>query len=162
MLDVRFASSLQIVLTLAAASRNGFEQLSSETLAAGIGSTASLTRRLLMPLARNGIVHAKLGKFGGIALAKDSSEITLGAIYRAAVGEKPLLAGRTDVPHLCDVSSRAEKYFALIAHEADAAMIAVLDRRSISESLDELLTLERTASAIGLPPRSRRRTKGTV
>lgn len=145
MLDVRFSTSLQMLLTLAAASRNGFGQLSSETLAAGIGSTSSLTRRLLIPLARHGMVRSKLGKYGGIALGKAAAEITLGAIYRAAVGEKPLLAGRTDVPHLCNVSSRAEKYFALIAREADAAMVAVLERRTLAESLDELLSIERAA-----------------
>jgi Rrf2 family transcriptional repressor of oqxAB len=152
MLDVRFSSALQMLLTLAAASRNGFQQLSSEALAAGIGSTSSLTRRLLVPLARNGIVRAKLGKNGGIALGKSSSEITLGAIYRAAVGEKPLLAGRTGVPHLCDVSSRAEKYFTVIAGEAEAAMIAILDSRTLDESLDELLSLERAQAT----PRSSR------
>lgn len=145
MLDVRFSTALQLLLTLAAASRNGFGQLSSEALAAGVGSTASLTRRLLLPLARDGLVRAKLGKHGGIALGRGAREITLGAIYRAAVGEKPVLAGRTGVPHLCDVSSRAEKYFALIAGEADAAMLAVLERRTLDESLDELLELERAA-----------------
>ena len=146
MLDVRFSTSLQLLLTLAAATRNGFEQLSSETLAAGIGSTASFTRRLLIPLTQHGIVRSKLGKYGGVFLAKKADEITLGAVYRAAVGEKPLLAGRTDVPHLCEVSSRAEKYFALIACEANAAMVAVLDRRTLHDSLDELLSLERAAS----------------
>ena len=145
MLDVRFSTVLQMLMTLAAASRNGFGQLSSETLAAGIGSSSSLTRRLLVPLARDGIVRTTLGKHGGVALGKLASEITLGAIYRATVGAKPLLAGRTDVPHLCDVSSRAEKYFARIAAEADAAMVAVLDRRSLADSLDELLTLEHNA-----------------
>jgi Rrf2 family transcriptional repressor of oqxAB len=146
MLDVRFSTALQVLQTLAAASRNGFEQLSSETLAARIGSTPSLTRRLLVSLSRGGLVRSKLGKYGGVALGKPASEITLGAIYRAAVGEKPLLAGRTDVPHLCDVSSRAEKYFALIASEADVAMVAVLERRTLAKSLDELLALEREAS----------------
>lgn len=146
MLDVRFSTSLQILLTLAAASRNGFELVSSETLAAGIGSTPGLTRRLLGTLARDGIVRSKLGKRGGIALGKPANDITLGAIYCAAVGDKPLLAGRTDVPHLCEVSSRAEKYFARIAGEAEAAIVAVLDRRTLAESLDELLALERVAS----------------
>jgi len=62
------------------------------------------------------------------------------------VGAKPLLAGRTDVPHICDVSSLAERYFELMAQEADAAMLAALDRRTLAISLDELLALECEAS----------------
>ncbi len=150
MLDVRFSTALQLLLTMANAARNGFAQVSSETLATGLGTSPSLTRRLLVPLAAADIVRAKLGKHGGVSLAGAASEITLGDIYRAVVGEKPILAGRTDIPHLCDVSSRAEKYFASIAREADDAVIRVLDRRTLAESLDELLALERDTE----PPRA--------
>ncbi len=144
MTDIRFPTALQIMLTLANSERLGHPLVTSAQLAKGVGSTASLVRRLLVPLGHDGIVRASLGKSGGVRLARRASEITLGEIYTSVVGDKQLFVARADVPHLCDVSSRVERYFKSLAAEADEAVISMLRRRTLQESLDELLTLKRT------------------
>lgn len=140
--DIRFPTALQIMLTLANAERLGHALATSAQLGRGIGSTASLVRRLLVPLGRDGLVRASLGKSGGVRLGRPASDITLGEIYRSVVGNKPLLTARADVPHLCDVSSRVEKYFGALAAEADEAIVAILNERTLEHGLDELLALE--------------------
>lgn len=132
------------MLTLANSERLGHPLLTSAQLAKGVGSTASLVRRLLVPLGHDGIVCASLGKSGGVRLSRPASEITLAEIYRSVVGNKQLFVARADVPHLCDVSSRVESYFESLAADADEAVVSMLKRRTLDESLNELLALKRT------------------
>ena len=144
MTDIRFPTALQIMLTLANSERLGHPLVTSAHLAKGVGSTASLVRRLLVPLGHHGMVRASLGKSGGVRLARPALNITLGDIYRSVVGEKQLLAARAEVPHLCDVSGRIEGYFESLAADADEAVISMLRRRTLEESLNELLALKLT------------------
>ena len=154
MTDIRFPTALQILLTLANSKRLGHPLVTSAQLARGVGSTASLVRRLLVPLGRDGIVSATLGKHGGVRLARPASEIALSEIYASVLGDKHLLVGRVNVPHLCDVSSRVEGYFESLAAEAEEAVIAVLRQRTLQESLDELLALKRTKVRSGRAARN--------
>jgi DNA-binding IscR family transcriptional regulator len=57
---------------------------------------------------RAGLVRAKLGRPGGIAIGRPANETTLSAVHRSALGQKALLAGSHRTLALCDVSSRAE------------------------------------------------------
>jgi len=132
-----------MLLTLANAERGGYEMMTSAQLAYGVGSTASLVRRLLVPLGRDRIVRTSLGKSGGVGLARPANCITLGEIYRAVVGAKHLLVARPNVPHLCDVSSNVETYFESLATDVEDAVVEILEKRTLSESLDELLALKK-------------------
>jgi len=147
LIDIRFPTALQMMLTLANAERAGYPLVTSEQLARGLGSTASLVRRLLIPLGRDGMVRSSLGKSGGVQLGRSASDITLGDIYRSIVGDKPLLAGRTGVPHLCDVSSSVEEYFSSLAADAEQAVQAMLGERTLEQSLNEVLALKHEHSA---------------
>ncbi len=144
MIDIRFPTALQIALTLAQSERLGSPLVTSAQLARGVGSTASLVRRLLVPLGRDGIVRSSLGQSGGVRLARPASAITLGEIYKSVVGEKQLFVARTGVPHLCEVSARVESYFESLAADADEAVISMLKGRTLEGSLNELLRLKRT------------------
>jgi len=141
-IDIRFPTALQMMLMLANAHQGGYAKMTSAQLAYGLGSTSSLVRRLLVPLGRDGLVRSALGKSGGVALARPAGEITLREIYRSVVGEKHLLAGRPGVPHLCDVSSHVEDYFQSLAAEAERAVIDMLGRRTLAQSLEELLAIK--------------------
>ena len=144
MTDIRFPTALQIMLTLANSERLGHPLVTSAQLANGVGSTASLVRRLLVPLAHHGMVRASHGKSGGVRIARPALEITLGDIYKSVVGDKQLLVARAGVPHLCDVSGRIEGYFESLAADADEAVISMLRRRTLEESLNELLAIKLT------------------
>ncbi len=144
MTDIRFPTALQIMLTLANAERLGQPLVTSAQLANGVGSTASLVRRLLVPLAHGGMIRASYGKNGGIRLSRSANDITLGDIYRSVVGDKQLLVARANIPHRCEVSSRVERYFGSLAADADEAVIGMLRRRTLESSLNELLALKQT------------------
>ena len=138
MIDVKFATSLQIMLSLALAEDEGVPLLTSHQLASSLGAHAALVRTLMVPLVQNGLVRSLKGKAGGVTLAKAPSDITLAAIYRSSTGEKKLLAARVDIPKKCLVSSNIMSFFDDIADEAEAAILTALSGRTLAGSLEEL------------------------
>lgn len=65
MIDVRFPTALQMMLSLALAQAEGVERLSSAQLAEGVDSNPTFVRRLLVPLIQAGLVHSTMGRDGG-------------------------------------------------------------------------------------------------
>src|SRR5258707_146063 len=98
MIDVRFPTPLQMMLSLALARAEGVERLSSAQLAEGVDSNPTFIRRLLGPLIQAGLVHSTMGRDGGVSLSADAAAITLDEIYKAIMGDRKLWAGRSDIP----------------------------------------------------------------
>ncbi len=142
MIDVRFPTALQLMLSLALAKAEGVERLSSAQLAEGVDSNPTFIRKLLAPLIQAGLVHSTMGRDGGVSLGADAAIITLGEIYRAVMGDKKLWAGRGDIPHRCVVSSNVERFFDNLADEADTAVLRVLGARTLADALLELRALD--------------------
>ena len=143
MIDIRFPTALHLMLSLALAHTEGVEQLSSSELANGLGANPSLVRKLLVPLANAGLVHATYGRDGGIRLGRSAKSITLREIYSAVIGEKRLWAPRS-VPHRCLVISNVERYFVGLATNADNAVLKTLEHKTLADSLAELRKLDAT------------------
>lgn len=138
MVDVRFASALQLMLTLAYAEREGAGLLSSSLLAEGLATNPSLTRKLLAMLAAAGLVETTMGVKGGSRLARPAHTITLRDVYLAVLGHEGLFACRTDIPRRCLVTSNIEKFFTELSHELEAATLAVLAKRTLKSELERL------------------------
>src|SRR5258705_5615753 len=85
MTDVRFPTALQIMLSLALAHEEGVPMLTSSQLAVGVGSVASLVRKLLAQLAKDGLVTGVAGRSGGGRLARTPSYIPPGEKYKRAL-----------------------------------------------------------------------------
>jgi Rrf2 family transcriptional repressor of oqxAB len=143
MIDIRFPTALHLMLSLALAHAEGVAQLSSARLANGLGANPSLVRKLLVPLANAGLVHATYGRDGGIRLGRSTNSITLREIYSAVLGEKSLWVPRA-VPHRCLVSSNVERYFVGLAAKADNAILKTLEHKTLADSLAELRKLDAT------------------
>ncbi len=154
MLDVRFASALQLMLTLALAEREGAGLLSSGALAEGLATNASLTRKLLATLARAGLVETFMGARGGARLGRPAQAITLRDIYLAVLGGTGLFAARSDLPHRCVVSSNMESMFTALSGELEAAILKVLGERTLA---GELAQLEHIDCSHARAKRARRR-----
>jgi Rrf2 family transcriptional regulator, repressor of oqxAB len=144
MIDIRFPTALHLMLSLALAHAEGVAQLSSAQLANGLGANPSLVRKLLVPLANAGLVHATYGRDGGIRLGRSAKSITLREIYSAVIGEKSLWAPRA-VPHQCLVSSNVERYFVGLAAKADNAVLKTLEHKTLAGSLADLRILNGSA-----------------
>jgi len=147
MIDLRFPTTLQMMLSLALAQREGDLVLSSAQLAEGAGTNASLVRRLLPQLAKAGLVTGTKGREGGVRLARPACEISLDAVYLAVMGEDPLWAARHNVPHRCLVSNNMADFFERLTRDAQAALVASLARRNLADSLEELRVIEASAEA---------------
>ena len=138
MVDVRFASALQLMLMLALAEREGAGLLSSSQLAGGLATNPSLIRKLLASLAAAGLIVTTMGVKGGSRLARPARKITLRDVYLAVLGERGLFAGRSDIPHRCVVTSNIEAMFSELSHELEAATLTVLAGRTLASELARL------------------------
>lgn len=141
MVDVRFASTLQLMLMLALAEREGSGLLSSSQLADGLATNPSLTRKLLAQLSAAGLIETTMGARGGSRLARPAREVTLRDVYLAALGERGLFAGRSGLPHRCVVTSNIEAMFSELSHELESATLAVLAERTLAGELERLTRL---------------------
>lgn len=145
MIDVRFATNLQILLSLALAREDGAPRLASAQLADSLGANPALVRTLLVTLARHDLVKTAKGKTGGVELARPADTITLGDIYKASSHNKPLLAARSGIPRRCLVSSNITGYFERLAADAENAVVDSLDKKTLASSLAELRALDARA-----------------
>src|ERR1700733_15984550 len=104
MIDLRFSTALQMLLSVALADRDGF-RCTSRTLAEGLGTNASFIRKLLIPLTREGMIVTASGKGGGLHLGRAADQITLRDLYLAVTENKKILVAREDVAARCRVSA---------------------------------------------------------
>jgi Rrf2 family transcriptional repressor of oqxAB len=125
MLDYRFPTALQMVLSVAMAEQLG-QRSTSAILAYGLEANPSFIRKLMVPLTRDGIIVSTLGRNGSIHLGRPAESITLRDIYVSVIEDKKLWASRPDVPARCVVSANACWYFKSIADEAEQASLNVL------------------------------------
>jgi Rrf2 family transcriptional repressor of oqxAB len=142
MIDVRFPTALQMMLSLALAQAEGTERLSSAELAEGVDSNPTFVRRLLAPLVQAGRVRSTMGRDWGVSLSVDAAAITLGEIYKATLGDKRLWTGRSDIPHRCVVTRNVERFFGNLTDEVDESVVRLLGGRTLADVLSELRTLD--------------------
>jgi Rrf2 family transcriptional repressor of oqxAB len=159
--DLRFVSTLQALLSLALAQREGVELLTSSELAEGLATNPSLVRRLIAPLVHAGLVLSTKGKLGGLALAKPSREITLADVYRATLPDKKLFAARASVPHRCVVSTNLGPFLIGLSTEMEDAVLAGLGTRTLADALGELDEADRLRKSRGSKSASRGRGRGS-
>lgn len=141
MIDLRFPTALQIVLGIRIAQEEGV-RCTSQKLADSLGVKASFVRKLLVPLSRDGIVAASLGKGGGVRLAREPEAITLRDIYLTVTDEKKLWVARSDVPCQCVASANIVQFFERLAGEAEGLVLQMLASRTVAASVAEIRKLE--------------------
>ncbi len=138
MLDYRFPTALQMVLSVAMAEELGIRS-TSVTLANSAEANPSLIRKLVVPLTRSGIFVTTLGRTGSISLGRLPAQITMRDIYLSVTDEKKLLNSRPDVKKPgCLVSANMCWYFKSLAEQAEQASMAVLARHSVADALIDL------------------------
>lgn len=81
MLDYRFPTALQMVLSVAMAEQMG-ERSTSAILAYGLEANPSFIRKLMVPLTRDGIIVSTLGRNGSIHLGRPAGSPCVISIFR--------------------------------------------------------------------------------
>jgi Rrf2 family transcriptional repressor of oqxAB len=148
MIDVRFPTALQIMLSLALAEKQSVSHLTSSQLAESLGANPSFVRKLLVPLGQSKLVRSQMGKAGGVRLARPAGEITLRDIYGAVIADTRIWAPRTGVPHRCLVSSNVQSYFEELIDDAQEAILSMLGQRTLLHALTELEIRESAKSPL--------------
>ena len=146
MIDVRFSTAVQMVLSIALAEHDGF-RCTSQTLADGLGANPSFVRTLMVPLNRDGLLLSTKGKGGGIRLGRPSDKITLRDIYCAVTEDKKLFVARPDVPPRCRISANIGDFFQIITQDAEGAVLHSLENRTVADSLKKILQIDRRRQA---------------
>jgi Rrf2 family transcriptional regulator, repressor of oqxAB len=141
MIDLRFATALQMVLSVALAEHDNF-RVTSKMLAEGLGTNPSLIRKLLFPLSRDGLIRPSVGKGGGLRLGRAPDRMTLRDVYQSVTENKRILAARNDVPRRCRISANINDFFDTVTGEAEKALLDTLHRRTIAEGLADILRLD--------------------
>jgi Rrf2 family transcriptional regulator, repressor of oqxAB len=159
MIDVRFPTALQIMLSLALAEQQSVSHLSSSQLAKSLGANPSFVRKLLVPLVQSKLLNSQMGKAGGVRLARSAAGITLRDIYRAVVVDTKIWAPRSGIPHRCLVSSNVQGYFEELIDDAQEAILSMLGQRTLLQVLTELEIRESTKSGTSKVRRSVQRKK---
>ena len=144
MIDLRYPTALQIVLSLTVAQESDARCTSGE-LAAALGINPVLVRKLIVPLARDGIVSSTSGRRGGVRLARPAEQITLLDVYRAVVDDKRMLVPRPDVPAVCVVSRNIGSFFDSLADEAESGLSDLLSQKTIAQGLAAIRRLDNGA-----------------
>jgi Rrf2 family transcriptional repressor of oqxAB len=141
MIDLRFPTTLFAMMLVADAAEAGRPTVSSTELAAKLDNNPSFVRTLAAPLVRDGLLTSVRGRSGGLGLARPASEISLREIYRSAVAGKRIWDQRDEMPHVCEVTTNACRYFEALTDEIEDAVIEMLGNKTLSDSLADLKAL---------------------
>src|ERR1700741_5150764 len=104
MIDLRFSTALQMVLSVALADKDGF-RCTSRSLAEGLGTNPSFIGKLLIPLTHQGMIVAAAGKGGVLHPGLAADQITLRDLYLGVMEDKRILVARGDIPPRCRISA---------------------------------------------------------
>lgn len=139
-MNSRFTMAAHMLAMLAHAERERRGPVTTETMAASIQTNPVVVRRLVSELARAGLVVAKRGTSGGVALAKRPEQITLRDVY-AAVEEKLVLFGRhpSGPNRECPIGPHVAAYLEGVFARAKSALEQSLEEVTVAEMFEDLL-----------------------
>ncbi|CAN7309254.1 Rrf2 family transcriptional regulator [Rhizobium sp. LjRoot98] len=148
MMDTRFSSALQIIITVAVNERNNIRS-TSDTLAAKLDAKPSLVRKLAAPLMQKNILVSSEGYQGGYRLGRSASAIYLSEIYLAVTPDKKIWGTREDIPAECFVSSNMNEWSAKLSKKAEQALLGLLEEKSVEDAISELATIDGGKCPVG-------------
>lgn len=136
MVDVKFSTSLQIMLSLGVQAKKGEGLATSQQLAETLGTNSALVRKLLIPLTQAGLVETFKGKTGGVRIAKSPKQITLREIYEASV-DKNIACARETASNHCPVGACMKTVFTDIVGGMEKALGNHLETKTLQQVLNQ-------------------------
>ena len=137
MIDTRFSTALQIVISVAVNEQLG-PRCTSETLATSLGTSASFVRKFLSALSVAGLVKPSAGYQGGVRLGRPAGEIRLSEIYSLVTVDKRLWATRDNIPDHCFITGNIGAFSSDLCQQAERTVMAMLGEMTIATSIVEL------------------------
>ncbi len=135
----KLTTAVHALCWLELARRRGVSTLTSEQVAASLGSHPVLVRRSLAPLRDAGIVTSGRGPGSGWRLGRTADDITLLEVYRA-LGPQETFALHAHEPNLeCPVGFGIRPVLTQVYDGVDAAIASELAGRTVATVLDTVL-----------------------
>jgi Rrf2 family transcriptional repressor of oqxAB len=141
MMDTRFSSALQIIITVAVNEKNNTRS-TSDALAAKLDARPSLVRKLVAPLMHKDILVSSEGYQGGYRLGRPADAIYLSEIYLAVMPDKKIWGTRDDIPADCFISSNMTEWSATLSKKAEQALLGLLGEKSVADAISELAHID--------------------
>ena len=113
------------------------EEANAERVAGSLRTNPVVVRRLLKQLEGQGLVTIRQGRHGGVALARDPSEITLQEV-RAAVDDGGVFALRERGNPNCAVNRAMTGLLAPVFAAADAAVADTLGQTRLAAFIERI------------------------
>jgi len=139
----RFPVAVHVMTALA---YHDGEWMSSPMLAESVRTNPVVIRRLLGRLQKAGLVHAQLGKSGGVQLARRPHSITLLDIFRALEGGSPFVLPDKPENKTCAVSCAMKKLLSSVLAETDRAISGSLEKVRLSDLVRDIAGAAKGAS----------------
>jgi len=134
MTSTRFAVALHMIGLMAFHEERGRGTLTSEEMAASVGTNPVVIKRLLGVLSRAGIITTKRGAGGGSWLARPAAQITLLEVMDAVNGDEPTLTLRPGDPGMgCVVAPYINSYLHDLYADVEKAMRDRLEAVTVTE-----------------------------
>lgn len=134
MIATRFSVGLHILIIVASDPPGGATSL---RLAASIGTNPVVVRRIAGQLSRAGLITVQRGP-GGASLSRPAEAISLRDVWRAIhPGTEAMLRVHRSSPQACPLGQRIPPLLRRRFDQAEAAMLADLDRTSLADLVAE-------------------------
>ncbi|MFF2091739.1 RrF2 family transcriptional regulator [Paenibacillus sp. NPDC058174] len=145
-----FGLSLQAMVVL---SHKQQQACSSNELAGYLKSEATMLRRVLAKLAREGLLETREGRDGGYRLNRSPEAITLADVYLALKVGEPLCSGMLDTTGVHEFGQEMKQAFVEITDEVERKTVETLQQTTLLQLADRVCALkhlnkEETASTV--------------
>ena len=134
-MNSRFSTAVHILTLLA--SMPG-ERLTSEFMAASVGTNPVVIRRQLASLREAGLVESKGARGGGWALNLDPAKITLKMVRRSLGAEANFKMHSNDPHPQCEVGQNVRGVLEDVYQDADQAVMNSLESWTIADILQRV------------------------
>jgi Rrf2 family protein len=131
----RFAVAVHVLSLMA---WSGEEPLKSEQVAESVNTNPVVIRRMLLELAKAGLVVSQTGSFGGSRLAHDPAKTTLLDVYQALECRGVFSLHRQPPSRDCPVGVNIETVLGDVLMEVDSAVERVLENITINDVVQRL------------------------
>ena len=146
-MNTHFAVAVHLLVFIA---EQGGTPVTSETVAASVGTNPSFVRRILAQLGRAGLTLAQEGKRGGTVLARPAERITLKDVYHAVDEERELIPVHPSPHPQCKIGRNIKGVLGGAVAEVERTVDAQLERTTIADLLAEVMQRERERAGTAL------------
>ncbi len=130
MVKSRFAIATHILTVI---SKAKVDWVSSDNIAKSLNINPVLVRKELSNLKRNNLIICKEGKGGGSKLSRNTSEITLGNIFKTIKDEHVFSFAKNDPSEKCSIGNQIKEYLTPIFENVDEAVFNELNKTTLEE-----------------------------